>query len=122
MPLEAYKVIHLVGVFLILLPLGGICLHMANGGTREYPNRKFAAILHGIGLLIAIVGGFGMLARLGMMQSLPAWVIAKLVIWLILGGVPALIYRQPGFAKGFLLLIALLATTAAGLAIYATGA
>ena len=122
MSLEAYKVIHLFGIFLILISLGGMSLHVANGGTRDYPLRKMMAMSHGIGLLIALIAGFGMLARLQLMNAIPTWAFAKLAIWLVLGGLPALIYRKPALAKVFWGLIVLLATTAAFLAVFKPGA
>ena len=118
MPYEFYKVLHLVGVFTVIMSLGGMCLHVASGGTREFSGRKLAAITHGIGLLITLVAGFGLLAKLGLMAALPGWAIAKLVIWLILGGLPALIYRQAKLAKLFWILILAFGAINAYLAIY----
>ena len=121
MPYQFYLVLHFLGIFLILTPLAGICFHMAAGGTREWPLRKFAAMLHGIGLVIALIAGFGLLAKLGMMKSLPPWAIGKLVIWLILGGLPALLYRKGQMAKGWLFLVIGLAVLSGGLAAYKPG-
>jgi hypothetical protein len=121
MPYQFYLVLHFLGIFLVLMPLAGICFHLAAGGTREWPLRKFAAMLHGIGLLIALIAGFGLLAKLGMMKSLPPWAIGKLVIWLILGAMPALLYRKAQMAKGWLFLVIALAVLAGGLAAYKPG-
>jgi len=119
MSIEFYRTLHLFGIFTVILSLGGMCLHVASGGTREYAGRKLAALTHGIGLLVVLVAGFGLLAKEGLMQQgMPGWVIAKLVIWLILGGLPALIYRQAKLAKLFWVLILVFATCAAFLAIF----
>ena len=93
-----------------------MCLHVISGGTRDYAGRKWSAMFHGIGLLVTLVAGFGLLAKLGYMAALPGWAVAKLVIWLILGGLPALIYRKPKLAKLFWVLILAFAGTAAWLA------
>ena len=44
MNVEFYKVLHLWGVFMVLASLGGISLHVINGGNRNYSARKFAAL------------------------------------------------------------------------------
>jgi uncharacterized membrane protein SirB2 len=118
MSYEFYKVLHLIGVFITIASLAGMSLHMASGGTREYSNRKFAGMFHGIGLTITLIAGFGLLARLGMHNGIPGWAIAKLVVWVILGGMPALIYRKPNLAKQFWAFILLFASLNAYLAIY----
>ena len=118
-----YLVLHLVGVFLIVVSLGGITLHMMNGGTREFAMRKWVGATHGLGLLIALIAGFGLLAKLGIgHDGLPVWVIGKLVIWLILGGMPAFIYRKSNLAKLNWVLIFVLAGFAAYLAAFKPGA
>lgn len=106
MSIEFYKLMHLLGIFTVIFSLGGMCLHVISGGTRNYSGRKWAALWHGLGLLVVLVAGFGLLAKEGLMQTgMPGWVIGKLCIWLILGGMPALIYRQPKLAKLFWILI-----------------
>jgi hypothetical protein len=117
MSVEIYRVLHLTGIFMILLPLGGIGLHMINGGTREFASRKLLAIVHGIGLVIALVAGFGLLARLHG-GALPLWAIAKLVIWLWMGAAPVLFYRRAQMAKVLWFAVLILAAVAACLAIF----
>ena len=97
MSYSVYKVVHLIGIFMVLISLGGITLHVLNGGTKDFVGRKLAGATHGIGLLISLVGGFGLLARIG--TGMQPWVFAKLGIWLIFGGMTALIYRKPALAK-----------------------
>ena len=89
-----YKVLHLTGIIMIFLALGAGFAHSKNGGERNVM-RKWIMISHGIGMLIAFVAGFGLMARLGLQFS--GWLWIKLVIWLILGGVIALIYKKPKF-------------------------
>jgi hypothetical protein len=118
MPVEFYRTLHLIGIFTVILSLGGMCLHVISGGTRNYGGRKLAAMTHGIGLLVVLVAGFGLLAKLGYMRAIPGWAIAKVVIWLILGVMPALIYRKPNLAKTFWVLILVFGALNAYLAIY----
>ncbi|NJM09741.1 MAG: hypothetical protein HC883_02255 [Bdellovibrionaceae bacterium] len=116
---QVYKVLHLMGVFTVILSLGAVCMHVINGGTKQHPFRKGVGITHGVGLLISLVGGFGLLARLGVAHGgLPGWVWAKLVIWLIFGGVTAILVRKPQTAKPMWLGILVLAVTGAYLAQY----
>ena len=120
MPYEAYKVLHLLGILLLFVALGGVALHAWNGGTKhDNQGRKAAAAMHGLGLFLILLAGFGMLARLGIMQGgLPGWVWAKLVLWLLVGGLFLMPYRRPGSAKPVFLLLPLLGALAAVLAIY----
>lgn len=115
---ETYLWLHILGVALILMALGGVILHAMGDGTRASPGRRIAAITHGTGLLIVLVAGFGMLARLGHMGGgLPGWVWAKLAIWLLLGAFLVLPNRVPRHAKAFWVLVPLLVTLAGWLAI-----
>lgn len=119
MSYEFYRVLHLFSVFGIALSLGGMTVYMAAGGSKAaFSLRKFVGITHGIGLFIALVGGFGLLARLGLVQGLPGWAIAKLVLWTALGGLPTLIYKKPQHAKALFVAIWLLTGVAAYLARY----
>jgi len=56
--------------------------------------KTFAFITHGTGLLFILVSGFGLLARLGLAQSMPSWVYTKLAIWAIFGGFIAILKRK----------------------------
>lgn len=118
MSLEFYRALHLTGIFMVLLPLGGIGLHMINGGTRDFAARKLLAMVHGIGLLISLVAGFGLLARLQLMGSLPAWAWVKLLIWLWMGAVPVLFYRRAAMAKVLWFAVLGLAAFAAWLGVF----
>lgn len=117
MSLEFYKVLHLFGVFAIVLSLGGIGLQAMNGGAWQHPKRGLLAATHGVGLLLALIGGFGMLARLGLVTGLPGWAIAKLVIWVFMGGVLMIFKRKPALAKPMWFAVLLLAGVAAWLAV-----
>jgi hypothetical protein len=118
MPYETYKIIHVLSAFFLFAVAGGVALFTANGGTKENNSlRKLAGILHGLALVGLLVAGFGLLARLGI-GSIPGWVFAKLVLWLLLGGILTLPYKKPELGKLFFWLIPLLGGVAAVLAIY----
>ena len=120
MPHEAYKVVHLLGILFLFVALGGVALHAWNGGTKQNnQGRGASAAMHGVGVFLILLAGFGMLARLGLMQGgLPGWVWAKLVLWLLVGGLFLLPYRRPSLAKPVFLLLPFLGALAAVLAIY----
>jgi hypothetical protein len=112
-----YKNLHLLGVFMLFVALGGLMLHQINATTRENIWRKPVAITHGVGLLLVLVGGFGMLARLGVQWPWPGWVIAKIVIWIIFGALIAVLGRVPALAKPLWWITIILGALAAYLAL-----
>ena len=116
-PFLVYKTFHLVGVMLTIVALGGMAIHAANGGTRDQAlTRRLTTATHGLGLLLVLVAGFGMLARLGGSVG-SGWVLIKLVIWLVLGAAAVVPYRRPQFARALFLIVPLLAALAAIVAI-----
>ena len=89
-----YKLLHLSGIFLLLLSLGGIASHRLQGGTKaNFKNRKFFMMFHGIGLLVSFVAGFGLMARAGYSFT-SGWIYVKLGVWLLLGMYPVIFYKQ----------------------------
>lgn len=116
-PYEVYKTLHLLGLIMVFLSLGGVTLHAMNGGTRETNRgRGWSAAWHGLGLLFLLVGGFGMLARLGL--SVAGWVWGKLVIWVLLGGAISLAARRPTLGRTVWIGSAVLGLAATYLALY----
>lgn len=118
MSIEFYRVLHLIGIFMVLMALGGLGLNAMNGGTRAHASRGFIGMIHGIGLLLAAVAGFGMLAKLGLMGAMPGWAYTKMAIWLVLGALPAVFYKKPQVGKVLWYIVILLGATAAWLAIF----
>lgn len=121
MDYPSYKVMHLLGVALVVFALGGFTLHTLNGGNRKTnPNRTFTAITHGIGMALIFVAGFGMMARIGIPHAWPwpAWLQLKLVIWLTMGAMMTLTQRFPALGRVVWFAIPLLAATSAYLALF----
>lgn len=96
---EIYRLIHFTGIFVLLFAFGSLF-------TGE-KSTKGAAIGHGIGLLLILLGGFGMHAspvggefklkdtyRLIYGTTFPTWLILKIVIWLALGACMVLAKRR----------------------------
>jgi hypothetical protein len=99
MSITVYKLIHLIGVAMILVALGGLSLHAISGGEKAHEWRRPAMMTHGFGLLVSLVGGFGMLARLGIHWPWPGWVLFKFIAWLAFGGITMLLYRKQGLNR-----------------------
>jgi uncharacterized membrane protein SirB2 len=125
MSFEFYKTLHLAGIFLLIASLGGIGLHVINGGTRNFANRKWIAALHGVATTVVIIAGFGLMARTNLMATWPTWIFGKLMAWAILAAAPAALYRATSraaiVAKIYFLLIPTVAAIAAILAIFKLG-
>lgn len=113
MTYQFYKVLHLVGVILAFLSLGGLVAAARSGHTES---RRIAGATHGIALLLILVSGFGILAKLGL--GFPPWVLIKALIWVALGGAIVLIRRRPQSATLWWWLLPLLGAAAAYLGIY----
>ena len=83
MDYTTYKITHLVGVAALALGLGG----MMAGGS----NRKIFSILQGLALLVMLVSGFGLLARLHL--GFPHFAMVKTVLWVVIGVMPMALRR-----------------------------
>src|SRR5689334_9194274 len=120
-PYQLYKVVHILGIALLVTALGAVALHAVNGGLkRDNRARALVAAMHGAGLLFVLVGGFGMLARLGFRHGamFPGWLLVKLAVWVLLAAAIALPYRRPALARLMLVVVPLLAALAAYMAVY----
>jgi hypothetical protein len=120
MSIQLYSLIHLFGVIVLFMALGGTIIHVINGGTKESNVwKKPLAIMHGVALLIIFVGGFGLMARMGISHTAPPlWIWAKFVIWLLLGAALTLPYKVKGLAKPLALILPLLGALATWLGVF----
>lgn len=110
MPYTIYKLLHFIGIFAIYLGYGGLIFRAALG-SDDKGLRKFGAISSGIGLFLVLLGGFGMMARLGYSYT-SGWLFIKLIVFVILGGMVALINRKPELNKVWFFLILFLGALA----------
>jgi hypothetical protein len=121
---SVYRVVHLLGIFLLLVVLGAAARTGVAGtdgtGPGAVRSRRMGAVLHGLALFIILLGGFGLLARIGVMHGMswPGWVWAKLGIWLLLGAMIIVPRRKPAWAGALLLAVPLVSGLAAWLAIF----
>jgi hypothetical protein len=116
-----YKLIHLFGLFTIFVALAGMAAHAA-AGHEKTENKSYRTLLtlHGVGALVALTGGFGLMARVGVTHGeiFPGWIWIKLLLWLFLGGLIALPYRNRALARALLFLLPLLGLLGAALGNY----
>ncbi|MDF1504902.1 hypothetical protein [Roseisolibacter sp. H3M3-2] len=116
-----YNVVHIVGIVLVMSALGATAIHALNGGTRQTNRaRGLVAALHGTGVVLILIGGFGMLARLGFRHGamFPGWLLVKLAVWVTIAALLFVPYRRPELAKPVYLLLPVLGGLAAYMAIY----
>jgi hypothetical protein len=84
---QIYKIIHLTSIL-------GFYLIMAMAAT-DLRKTKLRMILSGIFLLTSLVGGFGLMARLGIPQSQwPFWIWIKMTIWILVGSLGHILLKR----------------------------
>lgn len=98
---DVYKLVHVAGILMVFVSLGGLALHGINGGTRETNGaRRLTGMTYGVGLLLILVGGFGWLGASGVMEAgMPGWTWAKLGIWMAMGALLALPTVRPELSR-----------------------
>ena len=117
-----YKVIHLLGIFLLFSGMGGLWAVAASASESFLASiRRLAIAAHGAAMLLILVAGFGMMARLQISHSWPLWIWIKMVIWVLLAGYPVLLKRQQKPLAILFFLAPVLGTIAAYAALFHLG-
>ncbi len=117
MPYTVYKLIHLIAILFLFTTAGGVALYVANGGKRENNVAgRWVSMIHGLTLVLILVSGFGLVARIG--TGFELWVWAKFALWFVIGSLALLPLRKTGLGHGFFYLIPLLGSLAAFLAVF----
>lgn len=119
MAYEFYRCMHIIGLMLLFTAMGGFFTHLLGGGSKR-SSKAYSVMMavHGLGLVLLVVAGFGMIAKLHVPWGLTNWVGVKTIIWVMFGGLPMLMYRRPEGAVRWLILALTLGAVAATVAIY----
>ena len=112
-----YKVLHYFGIMLLFVAFGARISHALAGGEKgAHPTHRLVAISHGVALTIIFVAGFGMHAKLGV-DGFPGWFLAKVALWLVIGGLFVLPYRSEASGKPLWFALPILGALAGWLAL-----
>ncbi len=113
---STYKIIHLIGLMGLFSALGGLI----GADVRKPATLRVYGIIHGISLLALLVSGVGMQTKL-LYSMGSTWIIAKLVIWLLMGASIVILKRRLMPVGAAWALIIILGSAAAILAIQKPG-
>ncbi len=89
---EAYKIIHLITLFLTVSCLGVI----ASEG-RWISSKKFKGVISIVSLMV-LVGGMGLIARMGYKhgEPFPLWIWVKMACWFFLNVTIVMLFKMQG--------------------------
>lgn len=107
-----YKFIHLAGVMGLFTVIGTLI------AARKDNWAKSTSMLHGISLLLVLLGGFGLVAKLYGNDFSQGWIIAKLIIWVLFGALLPLAKKQVLPSSTLITASLILGTIAAYLGIF----
>lgn len=96
MSVQLYQIVHIFSVILMT------AVTFSALAAPRPENKRRAMMWSGILAVLALVSGFGLLARLGL--AMRGWVIVKVVCWLGLTALTSLAFRQPGQGRSLALL------------------
>lgn len=116
MSYEIYKTLHFLGIAMLMLSLGGFAGLALSGQSPTEASRKLMLSTHGTSLLIILIAGFGMHAKAGI-GGFPLWLIIKLVVWILFGGLTVMFRKNPASAKSLWWIMPLLVAFAGWLAL-----
>ncbi|MBC7427378.1 MAG: SirB2 family protein [Bacteriovorax sp.] len=87
---ETYKILH---IFMIMMTLSAMGAVITEG--RWIPRTSFKIVI-GITSFLILVGGMGLLARLGFKhgEGFPVWVYVKILTWLVLNISLIILFRS----------------------------
>ena len=118
MAYEVYKIIHVLGIMILFLSLGGLFFTAFNKVTLEKKQKRPWLIMHGVSMFLILLGGFGLLARIGVIGGFPTWVWLKLAIWAFYGALIFLLIKKPAVSKLAYIMTLILGFAAAFIANY----
>lgn len=118
MTYEFYKVMHIIGLMFLFSGIAVIATLTLTGQLKKGGAKALGFALHGLGLILVLVAGFGMLARLNLMSALPSWVHAKIGLWVLLALAVSLLKRKQSLVYPILILCLAIGGAAGWIAIF----
>ena len=108
---ETYKLIHIMSIVIFFGTIGAAII----GGRYD----KHERIITGVSSLFILVGGMGLLARIGIKHNSiwPTWAIVKAVVWLTLSALAPILAKRLGRSVFVFYIFVILAALAAYMAI-----
>ncbi len=95
MSYEFYLFCHLGAVLTLFLTTGALLFIPTS--TSKKQKMGFMS-LHGLSILVIFITGFGLMAKLHILHF-PSWIIAKLIIWTVLGVVLPIFIAKKRYPK-----------------------
>jgi len=97
---EVYKFLHSCGFFGLFAAVVSLSFYGLTHNPVTHPWKKAVSIIHGIAMILILVSGFGLLARLGIMHGgLPIWAWIKLFIWALFMVSLLVVKKKPEYSK-----------------------
>lgn len=98
-----YRPCHFLGIFLVLMSIALIAYRYFGDGMSDEEfkkHKRFVMMTHGIGLLLAMLGGMGLMkAQAASAHGMPAWIIIKMTVWTIFAVAPVTFRFFPKASK-----------------------
>jgi hypothetical protein len=110
---DVYLYLHILGIGAVFFSLGAFAMR-----SDDPSKKKLTSVIHGVGLFLLLLGGFGLAAKKGYPVGSTPWIWFKLAVWLGLGGFIAINKRKPELAPKAQVALVLLAMLAAYLGIF----
>ena len=113
------KILHFVGIGLLFMSIGGLCINAFQGGNKASLQGKGwlqVMLSLNLGLLLTVGTAIPMLLQLGDGAFAQGWVHAKFTLWLVIGGLGMMVLKRPHIARWAWVALPLLLGAAAALA------
>ena len=118
-----YKTLHLISIVILFSTYGAMIFARLLQREGEEKPRAWGMLmaLHGVSLATLFVTGFGLIVKLGLSGNWPTWLWVKVGLWLVIGGVVAIIKRAKGGLLGVFFAVIALASATVYVAVHKPG-
>ena len=113
-----YLFLHISGLILMVSALFGAIVYGHATEVLSIKWRKAFGMMHGIGLMIMFIAGFGLLARLQLPFPFPGWVWVKIVLWFIIAFLISFAFKAKLPSRQLWIIALAVLILSAGLAVF----